>query len=310
MRQPVTILVATFNNARFLEELLDSLVRQTYRELDIIVRDDGSSDTTRDIINRYCDIDRRIKTIDVKRETQGSKNNFFTLLLSTDGEYTMFCDADDVWHTDKVEKTLALMKNTEKSLGNDIPILVHTDLAVTDESLNIISNSLFKYEKLSPKRCSFKNLLVQNNVTGCSVMINRPLKQMVRQIPKDAVMHDWWLALTAAAFGRIEVLYEPTLMYRQHQHNQIGASDARDSKSMLRKLRRTDVMRTIYRSMYAQAACFAETFNDRLSNDIYACAKKYAEMSDLSKARKIFRIIGRGYYKNTFIRNIGQLLVV
>src|SRR5699024_4749681 len=127
-------------------------------------------------------------------------------------DYLMFADADDFWLPDKVEKTFAKMREMEREAGTGCPILVHTDLAVADGSLRVIAPSLFRYEKLSPQRNSLRELLAQNNVTGCTVMINRALRKLIRQAPADAVMHDWWAALAAAAFGRIGVLDEPTIL--------------------------------------------------------------------------------------------------
>ena len=306
----VTILVAAYNSARYLEELLRSLLAQTHKDLDIVIRDDGSEDSTKDIIDNFCDSDHRIRSLDVNSDIPGTKDNFFKLLLSTDSEYTMFCDSDDVWKPEKTEKTLALMRKTENSISKETPILVHTDLTVVDETLKEISPSFFRYEKLSPHRNSFKQLLVQNNVTGCTVMINRALKNKVFETPENAVMHDWWFALTAAAFGRIEVLYESTILYRQHQSNQIGASDAGDLSAMMRKIKNTELMRKTYDSMYAQAACFAEAFKNEIDEDLYTLARQYSEMAYLSKPGKIFRIFRRGFYKNSLSRNLGQFLVV
>jgi len=302
----VTVLVAAYNNGKYIEELLRSLLAQTHRDMDIIVRDDGSSDDTLEIVKRLSENDSRISLLDSGgRGEPGVKTNFFTLLLNSDGDYTMFCDADDVWYPAKVEKTLKLMRGIEDKRAN-APVLIHTDLAVADESLSIVGESLFKYEKLSPHRKGFKELLVQNNVTGCTVMINRPLKNLVAEIPEGAVMHDWWLALIASAFGEIGVLEEATLLYRQHGGNQIGAYKANSLNTLLSKAANVRHLREIYGAMYRQAGCFAETFKGQLSDQQYREATLYAEMAALSRPGKILRILRRGYFKNTFARNIGQ----
>ncbi len=306
----VTVLVATYNNGLYIEELLNSLLVQTHEDLDIVVRDDGSLDDTLSIVERIRSKDARVRILDLKSDLRSAKTNFFTLLLHTEGVYTMFCDADDVWKPDKVEKTLNLMLRTERESASDTPILVHTDLEVVSETLEPIAPSLFSYEKLSAKRNRFKNLLVQNNVTGCTVMINHALKSMVSATPDETVMHDWWLALIAAAFGKTAFLSESTIFYRQHGNNQVGAYNAGDLTASFQKLRKKDRMRAIYLSMFRQAGCFAETFRDKLQKEQYDIAKRYSEMEFLKKPGKVLRILRFGYYKNTFFRNIGQFFVI
>jgi len=307
--QEVTVLVAAYNSEKYIEALLRSLLAQTHGGLDIVLRDDGSSDETLSIAKKVSDADGRVRILEKEGKGPSAKTNFSALLSGTDGDYTMFCDADDVWQRDKVEKTLSLMLKTEAEHAG-VPVLVHTDLTVSEEDLGVIAPSLFGYEKLSPERKSFKNLLAQNNVTGCTVMINRRLRETAGEIPDDAVMHDWWLALIAAALGEIAVLYEPTILYRQHGKNQIGAYDAGSLRSALRKVRAKETNRAVYSAMFRQAGCFADSYKDLISEQQYEDAKRYSEMASLSKLGKIFRIIRRGYYKNTFVRNVGQFLVI
>ena len=309
----VIIAVATFNSGKYLEELLNSLFTQTYHNIEIVVRDDGSSDNTIDIVKRLCKTDSRIRLLNIENNLASAKSNFFTLLTNipmNKGEYLMFCDADDVWKADKVEKTLKAIISTESDYSDTTPIIVHTDLEVVDENLKVIAPSFFDYEKLSPERNSLREILVQNNVTGCTVMINYCLREMVQETPHDAVMHDWWLALIAAAFGHISVLNEQTIFYRQHGGNQIGAYNSGSITLGLKKISDRAKMKNIYLSMYRQAACFLDCFKDLLNEEDKALVKGYAEMQYLSKLGKIRQIIKNKYYKNTLLRNIGQFLIV
>jgi len=306
----VTVLVATYNNEKYIEELLNSLLSQTHKNLDIVIRDDGSSDGTLSVVEKIRNNDSRIRMLEGGNKSPGAMTNFFTLLINTDGEYTMFCDADDVWKEDKVERTLKKMLEGEQLYSKDTPILVHTDLTVVDENLNLISGSLFRYEKLSPERTGLKECLVQNTVTGCTLMINRALKEMVKEVPSHAVMHDWWLALVASAFGKIIVLNDQTVLYRQHQKNQVGAYNSKNLTSNFRRLINKERTKRIYGAMFKQAECFAETFNDLLDEKQHSVIAGYGEMQRLSKIKRIIRIIKGRYYKNTLVRNIGQFIVI
>ena len=309
MEQKVKILVATYNNEKYIEELLDSLLSQSFSNIEIVIRDDGSCDSTLEIVNRIKESDSRIKILEIANSLKSAKSNFFTLLLNTPlekNEYIMFADADDVWKKDKVEKTIEVMLTNE----TDLPTLVHTDLTVVDEQLNLIAPSLFKYEKISPERKTLKNILVQNNVTGCTVMINSALKDMVNEYPKDTVMHDWWLTLIAATFGNIVVLNEQTILYRQHGGNQIGAYDSNSLSQGFKKLSNKERMKGIYISMFRQAGCFSEVFKEQLKEEDKIMLDNYRDMEYLSKIKKIAMIIKGKYYKNTLLRNIGQFIVI
>lgn len=216
----VVILVSTFNGEPFIREQISSLYEQSHRDIRIIVRDDGSTDETPEILKDY--------EIEVLPNSQnlGAQASFFSLLQyavkKTEADYFMFCDQDDVWQRDKVEVTLARLQELEASHGK-IPLLVHTDLVVVDQQLNTIAPSMWEYEYILPQKNSFSRLLVQNTVTGCTTMINRSLAQKCPTEPTHAIMHDWWFALVASHFGYIDFISTPTILYRQHLSNTIGA---------------------------------------------------------------------------------------
>ena len=149
---------------------------------------------------------------------------FGELLEDSDADYMALCDQDDVWLPGRIAKPLERVRAVEREQGAATPILAHTDLAVVDENLDTIAPSFWAYRHLDPYRGSELNrLLVQNVVTGCTTIINRALARLACPIPESIPMHDWWLALVASAFGRIETVPEATVLYRQHGNNSVGA---------------------------------------------------------------------------------------
>jgi hypothetical protein len=84
---------------------------------------------------------------------------------------------------------------------------------------------LISYQGLEIERNSFPNLVISNLVTGCTALINEPLAEKALPIPEKAIMHDWWLALVATAFGKLVYLDIPLVHYRQHGNNTIGAKE-------------------------------------------------------------------------------------
>jgi len=224
----ISICMATYNGAQYLAQQIDSILTQSYQEWELLIRDDQSTDNTTDILREYRDrYPDKIRIIDENGPHLGIILNFNRLLDVADSDYIMFCDHDDVWLSDKIEQTLSAMKATEQ-LHPQKPILVHTDLRVVDQDLNTISDSLWNYQRLFPDIANNPSRIMAHNVvTGCTVMINRQAKTVSTPIPPQAVMHDWWVAIKVAQTGKIVHISTPTILYRQHSDNELGAKHAR-----------------------------------------------------------------------------------
>ena len=235
----VTILLATLNGEKYLKAQLESIAAQTYENWQLVVGDDGSTDQTLEILKEFQKEHPNQVTIYENNPPFGSaKGNFINLLRNSYGPHFMFCDQDDVWKRDKIYLTLQKMEALETRYGDKVPILVHSDLSVVDENLEMVAESFFQYANL-PKRVMLNRLIVQNSVTGCTVMINRCLQQFfLRQLPiPKIIMHDYWAALIAKVFGKIGFVNEPTMLYRQHGHNSVGAKDAMNVKFLYGRLK-------------------------------------------------------------------------
>ena len=222
----IDILLATYNGAAFLSEQLDSIEAQTHENWRLIARDDGSADDTLKILEAFRV--RHPGKVVVVRDGDGNLGvgtNFSRLMERSDAPYAAFCDQDDVWIPEKLEISLAKMRELEQEHGAELPLLVFTNLTVVDEDLSVIHPSFWKYANLRPQRCNALNrLLLQNVVTGCTTLMNRPLVRKSVPIPEQAVVHDWWVALVVALFGTAGYIAQPTVLYRQHPQNLIGAS--------------------------------------------------------------------------------------
>jgi glycosyltransferase involved in cell wall biosynthesis len=220
----INILLATYNGENFLSEQLDSLLTQTFKNFKIYICDDNSNDSTLYLINKYIN-NYPDKIILVNKPTtlqQGAKYTFDYLLKQSSAKYIMFCDQDDVWINNKIEVTLNGMKSAELISGEHTPLLIHCDLKVVDESLNLINESFIQSQRINPYS-SFINLLVKNSITGCTVMINRAAADGMHGTHSSAIMHDWWIALYVKAFGEVIFIDEKLILYRQHKNNVLGA---------------------------------------------------------------------------------------
>jgi glycosyltransferase involved in cell wall biosynthesis len=219
----IEILLAAYNGEKFIHQQIDSILAQTYQDWQLLIRDDQSTDNTINIIkeyvNRYSD---KIRLIEDKWGHSGLARNFELLLKSSNTEYVMFCDQDDIWLPDKIELTFNAMKTAENQ-NPDMPVLVHTDLKVVDEQLNPVADSFWKFHKISPQTDGQLNKIIYRNiVTGCTVMINKKLKDIAMPFPPQVRLHDWWFSVNAAKNGKIINLFDQTILYRQHSKNVVG----------------------------------------------------------------------------------------
>ncbi len=305
----VDILMATYNGGRFLDEQIRSILEQTHREFRLLVRDDGSWDTTPSLLAEYAGRrPRQIVLLEQHAKNLGPAGSFSALLQQADADYVMFCDQDDVWLPDKVERILHRMKQIERQEGAEQPTLVHTDLVVADEWLGTLSDSFWKYQRLDPRRGSaFNRLLVQNMVTGCACMLNQALVRKAAPIPPEARMHDWWVALVAAAFGRVECLPEATVIYRQHGSNALGAERWGPSYVIRKALGffRVPGLAGNLRTTQQQAKAFFRRFGPELPPPRRQALQAYAEIDQFGALRRRLLLLRHGIYKAGWIRNLG-----
>lgn len=209
----VQILLSTYNGEKYLKEQLDSLLAQDYPNIDILIRDDGSKDSTKQILAGY----ENHKNISVIYGSNiGITASFLELLKISDpeAEFFAFCDQDDVWLKDKISRSVEFLDQYPKESS----LLYCSRTTLVDENLNIIGQS--EIPKRGP---SFKNALVQNIATGCTIVINKISRELLmKEIPKTAIMHDWWMYLVVSALGKVIYDTESKILYRQHSSNVIG----------------------------------------------------------------------------------------
>jgi rhamnosyltransferase len=221
----VYIALATYDGAAYLVEQIESIRSQTFTAWTLLIRDDGSRDSTRLILDHYALIDRRIEIVQDTAERLGAAGNFSrlaTLALERGASAVFFADQDDVWFPDKMARTLERLHIAEERLGAEQPILVHTDLRLIDGGGQLIDRSFMEFQRIHDSgRRALTTLLVQNYVTGCAMIVNRPLLRFGLPVPAEALMHDWWLALCAAACGSIEFVPAATVAYRRHGSNAV-----------------------------------------------------------------------------------------
>jgi glycosyltransferase involved in cell wall biosynthesis len=311
----VEILLATYNGERFLERQIESVLEQMDSGCRLLIRDDGSTDGTLILLQKFVAQDpHRVVLLNDQGPRLGVCGNFGQLIEHSNADYVAFCDQDDVWLSGHISTLLERIKATEQDLGANTPALAHTDLVVVDENLQTIAPSFWSYLNLDPYRGSKLNrLLIQNVVTGSAMMINRALARWACPIPKTGVpMHDWWLALIASAFGRIETIPAKTVLYRQHSNNHIGARnhDWRYITHLALKLAYHNWAATCLRRSQLQAEAILHRYAASLSP---TNGKMLSDLVNLNRtgflARRLL-LVKHGFFGMGRLRNLGWLMMV
>jgi glycosyltransferase involved in cell wall biosynthesis len=217
MDHKVIILMATYNGSAFLSEQLESIISQTHNNWELYIRDDQSTDQTRNLLEKYVAKDPRIKVLELAGEHGSPVLNFGTLFnyIGARGtDYMMFADQDDIWYSNKVEASLAYMQTLEKAELKGFPILVYTGFQFIDDKGIGINQELNM-----PATLTLPVLLLGNYAYGCTMMLNKALINQIHIIPGNAAYHDYWIALVACSFGKAILLPRKLLAYRQHGQN-------------------------------------------------------------------------------------------
>ena len=310
MTAQIDILLATYNSADFLAQTIDSVLQQDSTDWRLLISDGGSTDATLEIVDQYAK-QQPEKIILIPSESPlSARENFSALLDKSSSDYVMFCDHDDIWLPGKISKTQAAMKHAQQQYGPQTPLLVFTDSKVADQNCNILSNSNLSYQNLNPERLNLNQLLLQNVPSGCTMMINRALVDLSRPIPPQAAMHDHWVSLVAAAFGKIIFLDEPTLLYRQHDDNYYGASNYGWGHFYRRYRQGTGAARERLRQYIDQAETFYDRYAQSLQPQYRQMLAELSQWHQLSWLGRRRLLLKHRILKTGFRRNLGLFLIV
>jgi glycosyltransferase involved in cell wall biosynthesis len=215
----IAILMCTFNGERFLEEQLDSIYHQTYKNWTLYVSDDGSSDKTLSILKNYQLVWGKDKLQIFKGPRKGFQRNFMGLITSHHirAEFYMLCDQDDVWLPHKVSRAIGHLKKQDHSL----PQLYCSRTTYVSNNLKFIG-----YSDLYLEPTSIKNAIVQSIAGGNTMAFNNTLKIIPMAFPDTQIVsHDWWLYILCELSGG-KTFYDktPSILYRQHERSLVGSN--------------------------------------------------------------------------------------
>ena len=313
----IAIILASYNGAKYIGDQIRSIQAQSIESWSLFIRDDGSSDDTVARVTALLGDDHRIILVHDDLGTLGPIKNFAELMrIARDGgaDYVFLSDQDDVWNPEKLHIFLEEMSRLEKLEGRELPLLIHSDLEVVNNSLETIHPSFMKYVGLSADQSAIGVLLGQNVVTGCACMVNRAVLNLALPVPQGVLMHDWWLALLASSIGRISFIDQPLVRYRQHNGNVLGAEPYlnRIRKFIYTPARwRKNVF--VVRQSIIQANLLAERLsscNVVIQNSVRELINGYGKLLNVSPLRRPFILMKYKIHKQPMLSNLLFIMVV
>lgn len=290
MRIHISILVATFNGERFLPELLLSLAHQTYQPLEIVFCDDGSTDQTISILEEFA----RSSPINSKmfrnQETKGYARNFLEGMNLCRGDYVAFCDQDDVWKRNKLERLVTMIK------PDLTPSMVFSDCELVDSELKSLNQTAIGFSGISERQKEqifngelLKVLLQHPLIPGMCMLVHR--ERTLKNLPiPPGLMHDYAISAGFSKGADYSFIDECLVLYRQHTKNSIGMTK-------LSKSRRANFRGAISSKNYKEEANsdlysnlnlygFMASFISRPSSRLV----KHQQIIDLSTRLKLLRL--------------------
>lgn len=210
----VQILLSTYNGEEYIREQLDSVLGQSYPDVDILIRDDGSSDDTFVILKEYEELHQNIHAY--QGDNLGVNRSFFELLRKSNpnASYIGFCDQDDCWLPEKIE---AAVRRLGQCKG---PALYCGAKTLVDENLEPLASQQSPHVKPG-----FGNAVIESICSGCTLLMNRELAEIIKErLPEDVIHHDWWCYMAATYLGSMYFDEKSYIYYRQHKGNEVGAS--------------------------------------------------------------------------------------
>ena len=290
------ILLASYNGEKYISEQLDSIINQTYKNWELIIRDDGSKDETVTILNKYEKKDERIKILRDDKGNLGFLKNFEELLFNAKEEFVLFSDQDDFWLKNKLEKFVKKIRDLDEKVLSK-PLLIHCNSLVCDDKLEIIKEEFIdsKIAKKTNSNIYFFEYIVQ----GSTSMVNKKMIKESLPFLKNVTLHDRYFHLLSQFLGTRIFIDESLVKYRQHERNAIGANRSIIKNIMSKKYFYVEDRKLIEEIKEKYIKCLRK----RDLNDI----EKYLEVTDRNKNR-LERFWLSKYFKMKLLKRLVLLI--
>lgn len=281
----IDILLATYNAESHISALLHSLQDQTFTEWSLIVHDDGSSDKTPAILERFASSDERITVLHDDKRFGSAQGNFMYLLTQSQAPFAIFCDDDDIWLEDKLQ---VLYENILQR-DNTIPQAVWCNSYMYKPQTAEIGGSATLAILSSLRDTLFANCGVQ----GCAILFNAALRDVCLPAPEVVAMHDHLLTLAALTFGEMTYVPRHLMLYRRHADTVTGYTVGRRSEKVRGFF---GAGKGVLDPLHFRAVrCFYEAHCEQMTPETDAVFQKFFAFEGRSRISNAFHVLTDGF---------------
>lgn len=298
----VAILLATYNGERFLEDQLESFVRQTITDWVLWVSDDGSSDQTLAILNNFSKKYPSGKVNIINGPKTGFANNFLSLIRNSAvrAKNYAYSDQDDVWFDDKLERAINYLNAQTEYL----PALYCSRTQYVDENMLHIG-----YSDINNRPPSFLNAIVQNIASGNTMVFNEVARALLMRTDKECgiPLHDWWTyILVTASGGKVFFDQMPSVRYRQHDGNLWGMNTGWTSRAV----RMQKLFEGRFQNWNTSHIQALRRFSKELQPENHKALDRLNSIREQSLPNSLCTLKKSGLYRQTLFGNIGLWVAV
>jgi glycosyltransferase involved in cell wall biosynthesis len=319
----VEVALPAYGCAPYVDACLESVTSQLgqlgqFGAARIVSRDDASKDDTAAKLSAWQDKlgPARMTLLDGPAGNLGVIGNYNAVLSATRAPYVMTADPDDVWLPGKAEQTLAAMREATTRWGDRTPIAVCTDAEVVDAAGQPVAPSFWQWSRMAPDApMTTRRVAMESVALGSTMVVNRALLDLALPIAQGAMYQDWWLALVAAAFGRLVALPRRTVAYRRHDANSTGAPYSASLRSALRRALRDPEgprrrLRLVLGHASRQAGAFVARFGHRLPAGDAAALRALAALPTSAPLARRAALVRHGLWFGQPLKNVGLFAMV
>lgn len=281
----IDILMATYNGGAFLAQQLRSLQNQTFKNWELWIHDDGSTDDTLDIIKEFSAIDSRIHWIRDEISYKNPAYNFLSLLPYSQAPFCIFCDQDDIW----LENKLSILYEAIRKTDSQVPTAVYSNSYIYDSDQPQIEG---KATLATPK--TLQDLLFMNaGVQGCAILFNASLRKICLNTPNYVCMHDHLLTLAAITFGQMIYVDKCLMLYRRYSGTVTGYTD----KNLRERIKHffQQGKSVIHPNHYSALLSFYKNYEQEIPEDKKRLFQIFFSFKEKSRLHNIFSVWRYGF---------------
>lgn len=310
MLKKVQVLLATYNGEKYLSQQIESILDQDYRDFEVLVRDDGSSDNTLAILKKYAHLHPGVITIVPTTFPTGSaKSNFRELMSVCDADYIFWADHDDIWGREKISTMLTEMERLEEG-DVSTPVFVFSDAEVIDSEGCTTHKSYFSMKKIDPSvGYRLSNSLICVSSLGCASSINKAMLNYCKNVPDGVTGHDWYAHILALVFGKVSAIRKPLIKYRIHGSNSSNPSEVSLANYATKGGKLAFVRRGV-RLRIQQAQCIVSQHGANMEPESLKIFREFLSINQSGFIVRRYLLLKNRFLYSDILRNVATFLFV